>query len=145
MEWSSVVLIDQRGWLMLQERDEHAAVAPEVWSLCGGGHEAGESALEAAVRELEEETTIVIAPEALTLLGTYSPTATDGGDHVGLDHKIHVYVVPTALTDDDIDCREGRQICFVDPDALASLPTSDLADRILEDLISSPTYAMIRS
>ena len=28
---ASVVLVDSHGWLLLQERDEHALVAPNQW------------------------------------------------------------------------------------------------------------------
>ena len=52
----SVVLVDHRGWVLLQERDEHAPTAPEQWGLVGGHVEAGERFEDAVVRELWEET-----------------------------------------------------------------------------------------
>ena len=55
---AAVVLVDARGWLLLQERDEHAPVNPDEWSLVGGGVEPGETYADAAVRELEEETEV---------------------------------------------------------------------------------------
>jgi 8-oxo-dGTP diphosphatase len=54
-----VGLVDPRGWVLLQERDEHAPVEPNKWCLVGGGVEEGESPETAAYRELEEETGIV--------------------------------------------------------------------------------------
>ena len=53
---ASVVLVDRRGWLLLQERDEHAPVAPEQWGLVGGHVEPGEDWETALHREIEEET-----------------------------------------------------------------------------------------
>jgi len=47
-------LVDQRGWVLLQERDEHAPVDPDRWSLVGGGVEPGECPTAAAHRELAE-------------------------------------------------------------------------------------------
>ena len=51
-----VALVDPRGWLLLQERDEHAPVDPDRWSLVGGGVEAGETLAAAASRELTVST-----------------------------------------------------------------------------------------
>ena len=36
---------------------------------------------------------------------------------------MQVFVAATDLTDADIDCREGRQIVFVDPDGRARRST----------------------
>ena len=44
---AAVVLVDERGWLLLQERDEGAPVNPDEWSLVGGGVEPGETFAEA--------------------------------------------------------------------------------------------------
>ena len=53
---ASVLLVDRRGWVLLQERDEHAPVAPNQWGLVGGHVEPGEDWEAALHRELEEET-----------------------------------------------------------------------------------------
>ncbi|HET7533368.1 MAG TPA: NUDIX domain-containing protein, partial [Nocardioidaceae bacterium] len=53
---ASALLVDGRGWILLQERDEHAFVSPDQWGLVGGHLEEGESWEDALHRELEEET-----------------------------------------------------------------------------------------
>ena len=53
----------------MQERDEHAPVWPDMWCFPGGGLEDGEEPVAGAVRELAEETGVVVAPEDLTDLG----------------------------------------------------------------------------
>src|SRR5947208_14581813 len=53
---AAVVLVDRRGWLLLQERDEQAPVDPDTWSMVGGGIDDCEEAAAGAARELEEET-----------------------------------------------------------------------------------------
>jgi len=106
--------VDQRGWLLLQERDEHAPVDPERWSLVGGGIEPGESGPAAARRELEEETTLV--HDDLQALGEHVlACSVHGQDHVAL------FTARTTATDADVDCREGRRIVFVAPDAIEGL------------------------
>lgn len=36
IELAAVLLVDRRGWVLLQERDEHAPVAANQWGLVGG-------------------------------------------------------------------------------------------------------------
>ena len=41
--YASVALVDRRGWVLLQERDEHPVIDPEKWGFPGGGVEDGET------------------------------------------------------------------------------------------------------
>ena len=70
-QFAGVVLVDSRGWLLLQERDEHPAIDPDCWGFPGGGVEEGETFEQAAYRELEEETGVSLEAGALTLQGEY--------------------------------------------------------------------------
>src|SRR3546814_17619096 len=58
--FASVLLVDRRGWLLLQERDEFPEIDPECWCCPGGHMEAGATALDAAHREFAEETCVVL-------------------------------------------------------------------------------------
>ena len=60
--FASIVLVDRRGWLLLQERDEHPVIDPECWGFVGGHVDDGEDADDAAYRELEEETGLRARP-----------------------------------------------------------------------------------
>ena len=62
-----VVLVDPQGRLLIQERDEHAPIAPDQWGMVGGHVEEGEDVEPAAYRELEEETGVRLEPGTLTL------------------------------------------------------------------------------
>lgn len=109
-----VGLVDDRGRLLMQERDENAPVDPNRWSLVGGQVESGESTHAAARRELEEETGIVT--EDLRTLGTHTlPCAVHGEDNLEL------FTAPTSVTDADVHCGEGRQIIFINPDEIEDL------------------------
>jgi 8-oxo-dGTP diphosphatase len=111
-----VGLVDPRGWLLLQERDEHAPVEPNKWCLVGGGVEEGEEPDAAACRELAEE--IGIVRDDLMPLGRHDlPCAFHGRDIVD------VFTARTSATDADVVCGEGRRIVFIEPSVI---PTLDL-------------------
>ncbi len=134
-----VVLVDRRGWLLLQERDEHAPVAPDKWGLVGGHVDPGEDFESAVYRELAEET-------GLTWHSGLEPWF-DGVPPVSSpDERGHhrVWVGATALTDADIVVGEGRQIVFVDPDRLEDLDLSQAAAYLLPRLLESPMYQRLR-
>jgi 8-oxo-dGTP diphosphatase len=111
-----VGVLDARGWLLLQERDDRAPVDPNKWSLVGGGVERGETPADAARREFLEETGVV--QDRLSHLGTHILPCEIHGEDV-----FDLFTAHTALTDDDIECHEGRRIVFVAPE---SIPTLDL-------------------
>jgi 8-oxo-dGTP pyrophosphatase MutT (NUDIX family) len=113
-----VGLVDSRGWLLLQERDEHAPSWPNKWCLVGGAVEAGEGPDTAVRRELMEETGIVC--DDLVSLGQHDlPCAFHGRDLIGL------FTARTEITDADVVCGEGRQIVFVEPGVIATLDLTD--------------------
>jgi 8-oxo-dGTP pyrophosphatase MutT (NUDIX family) len=107
-----VILVDPQGRVLLQERDEHAPIDPDRWGLSGGHLEPGEDPEAGAYREVEEETGVRLAPGTLEPFGTFDVFHPRYGS---VDH-VHVFVGSVDLTDDDIDCREGRRIVFVEPD-----------------------------
>lgn len=142
---ASVVLVDRRGWLLLQERDEHAPVAPNQWGLVGGHVEPGEGWEEAMRRELAEETgvTELQAPELwFDEVIRHSPkVSTHLADHW------KIWAAPADLTDDDVVLGEGRQIVFVDPRRVRAggLDLAAGARHVLPMFLDSPGYARLRA
>jgi 8-oxo-dGTP diphosphatase len=134
--FACVVLVDPRGWLLLQERDERAPIDPDTWSMSGGHVEEGEAPEAAAYRELLEETGLDLPPGTLR----HHTTLSVFHEHYGTTDPVHVYVAGVDLTDADIDCQEGRQIVFVDPATVDDLPLSHAATLALPDLLSSDLY-----
>jgi 8-oxo-dGTP pyrophosphatase MutT (NUDIX family) len=132
---ASVALVDARGWLLLQERDDQAPADPLMWALVGGGIEEVESEAEAAARELAEETGVTGVP--LTALGSYEYWCRDCAEQ----HEVALFCALTDLRDDDVECHEGKQIVFVDPRTIHELPWSPNMAVALPRVIGSPAYA----
>lgn len=135
--FASVILVDERGWLLLQERDEHARIDPECWGLTGGHLEPGEAPLQGARRELEEETGVSLDEAELIHAGTFDVY------HAVYDSvdQQHVFAARVALTDSDVECHEGRQIVFVDPAQALRLPLTHGAAQVVPAFLFSEVYA----
>ncbi|HEY0950954.1 NUDIX domain-containing protein [Nocardioides sp.] len=135
--FASVLLVDPRGWVLLQERDEHPVIDPERWGLVGGHVDPGEEFEAAAYRELEEETGIRLARGALRL---WLDTEVFHEAYGTVD-TIQVWVAATNLTDADVVVGEGRQIVFVEPARARTLDLTASASRIVPEFLASDEYA----
>ena len=138
--FSSVVLVDRRGWVLLQERDEHPEIDPECWGYCGGHLEEGEDFETGAYRELAEETGLEL-DGGLELFGEF----TVFHEHSRTHDPYQLFVMATDLTDAEIECAEGRQIVFVDPATIGDLPLTRAAAQSLPVFLASETYARMRT
>lgn len=138
--FASVLLVDRRGWLLLQERDEHPVIDPSCWGFVGGHVEPGESFEEAAYRELEEETGVHL-DHGLSHVGTFPVFH----DHSGSTDEFSLWVARTDLGDADITLGEGRQIVFVDPATVPSLTLAAAPRVALADFLGSATYEGLRA
>lgn len=139
--FASVVLVDRRGWVLLQERDEHPVIDPEKWSLVGGHLDGDEDPATGASRELAEETGVELGPDELTFWRTLE--VFHGA--YGTTDQISVYVAACELTDDDIVVGEGRQIVFVAPEAVETLDLSETARTAVPAFLTSELYATMTS
>jgi 8-oxo-dGTP diphosphatase len=135
--FAGVVLVDRRGWVLLQERDEHPVIDPERWGLVGGHLDPGEEFEAAAYRELAEETEIVLAPPDLTLWQVFDVDHTEA---YGTIDRMAVYVAGTDLDDADVVCHEGRRIVFVDPSSVLDLALTKAAAVIMPAPLASDLY-----
>src|SRR3954451_15509412 len=135
-----VLLVDPRGWLLLQERDSGAPRAPDQWGMVGGHVEEGEDFEPAAYRELAEETGLTLDPGRLQLWRDAEFAYSDG--HQG---RYHVYAGAVEVTDADIVVGEGRRIVFVDPAAVPGLDLAESARHFVPDFLRSDLYESLRS
>ena len=135
--FATVILVDHRGWLLLQERDSQAPIAPDKWGMVGGHVEEGEDFEAAAYRELAEETGIAwMSGLDLWFQGPFHR----GRGEVA---QFAVWFAATGLTDADIVLGEGRQIVFVDPLAIPVLDLSESARQFVLGFLESGQYAAL--
>lgn len=135
-----LLLVDRRGWVLLQERDEFAPRAANQWGMVGGHVEDGEEFEPAAYRELQEETGIDLPPGTLRLWREDEYTYPDG--HHGL---YQVFAAAVDLDDADIVVGEGRQIVFVEPDRIEGLDLAGSSRRFVPDFLTSPLYDELKA
>jgi 8-oxo-dGTP diphosphatase len=138
--FSAIALVDPRGWLLLQERDEHPVIDPEKWGFPGGGVEDHEDFETAAYRELAEETGVELdggleLVEKFTVFHSHSET----------DDEFHLFAARVELTDDDIVVGEGRRMVFVEPDAARALDLTAAAAIALPHFLDSAVYHRLRA
>jgi 8-oxo-dGTP diphosphatase len=134
-----VLLVDARGWVLLQERDADAPRAANQWGMVGGHVEDGEDFEPAAYRELAEETGLSLPRGTLRLWRDAEYTYPDG--HHG---RYHVYAAPVDVTDADIVVGEGRQIVFVDPLVVPTLDLAASSRHFLPEFLASDLYHSMR-
>jgi len=137
-DFAAVLVVDRRGWLLLQERDEHAPLNADQWGLVGGHVEDGEAFEAAARRELHEETGL--SPDVpLTHWQDFAVPARAGDD----DGTMAVFAAALDVDDGDIVLGEGRQIVFCDPSTMADRDIRDIAERVVTAFLQSELYAIM--
>lgn len=139
-QFASVVLVDPRGWVLLQERDSNPAIDPDRWGFSGGHLEPGETPEEGAYRELEEETGLRLPAGTLRLWQSIEVFH----EAYHSDDVMHLFAAATDATDDDIDCQEGRRIVFVEPGRAMQLPLTAATAIALPLFLDSPDYSQLK-
>lgn len=133
---ATILLVDRRGWVLLQERDEHAPRAANQWGMVGGHVEPGEDFEPAAYRELAEETGLRLPPGTLQRWRREPFRYSDAP----APYDYTVWTAAVDLADDDIVVGEGRRIVFVDPAAVAGLDKAESCAHFVPAFLASDTY-----
>ena len=114
-EFASAILVDARGRLLFQLRDDIASILyPGMVTLFGGHREGGETFLQCVCREVEEEINYRLSPEQFEWMASYVGTDPGGGSVVG------EFFIARGIPIDDLRITEGS-LLIVEYDELQAL------------------------
>ena len=135
LETACILLVDRAGALLLQLRDDQAPYYPHVWGPPGGAVEPGETPLEAAGRELWEETSLRPS-EPLTLFTR---------QELPEQSRVKNYFYgPTTAAQSDVVLGEGAAMLFIPADEVLARPFTPGSAEVIEQFLLSPAYASCR-
>ncbi len=127
---AEVILVRPDDAVILQQRDTKPGISNSGMVTTFGGHiEVGETPAQAAVRELDEETALLVDPEDLEYFGLYHKTQAEHGE----DWDVHYFILRN-VNEFDIQVNEGQGYLVVRPtDDLTATNLSKLCRQVLSD------------
>ena len=133
-----VFLVDPRGRILMQHRTADAKVSANQWAMPGGRVEAGEEPVDAARRELLEETGLTVGNLEPFWTGTRASVTT-----AGALVEVHAFCAPTEARQEDVVLGEGQAMVFVGPDEALRLDLGVTAALLLPRFVASGQYAKL--
>jgi 8-oxo-dGTP diphosphatase len=127
---SLVILLDERGLVLLQQKTYDAPNFPGVWSLFGGHTEGDEMPVETAQREIKEELSLDLPISAFNALQTFS-----FGE--GAARKTRAVFSTQLCGDERLVLLEGRGMGYFSREEISHLSIPPHIYRILEDYFTA--------
>lgn len=126
-----VALRDSQGRDLMQLRDAYPHIAyGGYWSFFGGGVEPGETLAEAALRELEEETGLVLPASALTPFGQVQSRS-------ARRTRLFVFTATLDVNPKDIRLGEGAGFALLTPAQLRAVPLVPVLVPLIEAYLAA--------
>jgi 8-oxo-dGTP pyrophosphatase MutT (NUDIX family) len=102
-----VIIFDREGRVLILKRTEEMEWMPLKWGLPGGGIDEGEKPIEAAIREVKEETTLDIGNPIEFHISDmnvvyFTTTKYSGEVEIDFEHLDFAWVYPEELTNYDV-------------------------------------------
>jgi 8-oxo-dGTP pyrophosphatase MutT (NUDIX family) len=135
-----VLLVDPQGRILMQHRDANARTAANQWAFPGGSIEPGEEPIDAARRELFEETGLTA--DELTPYGVHLRTSVTNVDG---RVEIHAFYGHTDATQDDVVLGEGQAMIFLTPAEATARDLGPTALLLLPPFLASDEYTALRN
>ena len=133
-----VLLVDSAGRLLMQHRTAAAKVSPNQWAMPGGKIEPGEEPVDAARRELLEETGLAVARLEPFWTGT-RPSVTSPAEVI----EVHAFCGGTDARQSDVVLGEGQAMVFLTPAEALARDLGVTAALLLPRFLASPEYARL--
>jgi 8-oxo-dGTP pyrophosphatase MutT (NUDIX family) len=133
-----VLLVDAQGRILMQHRDAHAKTSPNQWAFPGGRIEPGEEPIDAARRELYEETGLRV--DRLEWYWTGTRAGVESAD--GLV-EVHAFSAATDARQDDVVLGEGQAMVFLTAEEAVARDLGVTAELLLRPFLASETYGRL--
>src|ERR1700727_480418 len=116
-----LLIVTEDGGLLLHHRDDKPGIPnPDCWAGFGGAVEGGETVEDAVVREVREETGLLIADPIFL---------TEAVDHEGDGRTVSLFYIVGGVRPEDIDLHEGAGVGVHSIEALPALKMTPFARR----------------
>jgi 8-oxo-dGTP diphosphatase len=148
---AGILLVDGEGRVLLQHRDANAPSSPNRWGTPGGHVEPGESPLDAARREVLEETGLRVGNEVTLFRHFYAygrsnppfsfvEDLADVPSGAGIDREVSVFYGPTAAREEELVLGEGDALAFFPPSKALKLQLATSTSYVLPLFLRSAEY-----
>jgi len=126
---SAVIIVNKDNKILILKRSKDIGAFPNAWNFPAGGEDPGETAVETAIRECLEETSLSVFEESMIYVGSFK---IDDSDRVD---EIHYFITSNYNGDIELDW-ENSEYRWVSNKEIASynfVPIPDLIKYIFEN------------